>query len=272
MLTTGILIDNIFDISQIKKHMKEKLLKLGLNKTEIDIYLYLLSQKRATAADISKNTNIKRPTVYAAISELIRRKIVSEDLGGNSKYFIASAADLQNVIIAKKKDVLEEESLVNSLLPDLKKLAQDENVLTPKIQYVQESNLKDFFLKQESIWNESMLEIGETSWWGYNSSDATLHKSTQDWIEHYWKTAPKQIDVHLFSPEHPGEKELRQKKYARRHIKYWEEEFGSSLWIMGDFIVISVTNKNPQYLIQIKDKVMAEGLRRTYRRLWNLSK
>ncbi len=252
--------------------MKEKLLKLGLNKTEIEIYLYLLTQRRATATDISKNTGIKRPTVYAAISELIHRKIVMEDLGGNSKCFIASATDLQNVITSKKKEILEEESLINSLLPDLKGLSKNTNTLTPKIQYIQEPDLKDFFFKQGTVWNESMLEIGETSWWGYNSADATLHKSTRDWIEHYWKTSPKQIDLHLFSSEHHGEKELRQKKYERRHIKYWEEEFGSSLWIMGDFIVISVTNKKPQYLIQIQDRVMAESLRRTYRRLWNLSK
>jgi predicted DNA-binding transcriptional regulator len=251
--------------------MKEKLAKLGLNKTEIEIYLYLIARGRATASLISKDTGIKRPTVYAAAAELARRKIVTEDFGGTSKYFTASARDLENTVLAKKKEIIDEESLVNSVLPDLKKLAQNANTPTPHIQYVREADLTEFLSRQTPIWDSNMLETGETSWWGYNSKGSTASKQARDFVDYYWKNSSKKIDLHLFSPDHQGEQELRKNKYERRFIKYWDEEFNSSLWIMGDYIVLSVTNQKPQYLIQIKDRIMAESLRRTYRRLWNLS-
>jgi predicted DNA-binding transcriptional regulator len=251
--------------------MEEKLQKLGFSKTEAEIYLYILSQGRVSPAIVSKDTGIKRPTVYAAASELVRKGVVTEDLGGRSKYLTASPNDLEKLVIAEKQRVLEEEVLVDSLLPELKALSQSAQSPIPRIRYVRESDLKDFFYKQTSVWNQSMLDTRETSWWGYNSIDLTEQKFVREWIDHYWRTSPKKIDLHLFSPEHEGEKKIQKIDYGRRHIKYWNEEHHASQWILGDYIVTLVTNQKPQYSIQIKDRLMAESLRRIYRRLWNYS-
>ena len=250
--------------------MKEKLQKLGLNPTEIEVYLTILSLGKATPALISRDAGIKRPTVYAAAGELVRRGIVIEDLGGRSKYFAASPGDLKKLVVSEKQRILEEEETVNLLMPDLLAISANASSPAPHIQYVREEELKDFFYRQSPIWNESMLFTRETSWWGYNSRDLTEHKFIRDWIDHYWKLAPQKIDLHLFSPEHPGEKELQKNDYPRRHIKYWNNEYEASQWVMGDYIVMVVTGQTPQYAIQIKDRLMAESLRRTYRQMWNL--
>ena len=250
--------------------MKEKLQQLGFNKTEIEVYVYVLSQGRVTPAMVSKDTGIKRPTVYAAATELIKRGVMTEDLAGNSKYLVASPKDLEQLIITEKQQVLKNEAIVESLLPELKELSRSARTPIPNIQYIRESELKEFFYKQNPVWNQSMIDTGETSWWGYNSRDLTSHKFVRDWIDHSWRTAPKQIDLHLFSPEHEGEKEIQKKGYERRHIKYWDEEHDASQWVLGDYIIMVVTKQKPQYVIQIKDKLMAESLRRTYRKLWNL--
>ncbi len=250
--------------------MKEKLQQLGLNKTEIEVYLYVLSQGRATPALVSKDTGIKRPTVYAAAIELIRRGIMSEDIGGTSKYLVASPKDLEQLIIGEKQKLLRDEALIEALLPELEELSRSARTPIPRIQYVRESELKEFFYKQTPVWNQSMIDAGETSWWGYNSRDLTEHAFVREWVDHYWRTAPRKIDLHLFSPEHAGEKEIQKKKYERRHIKYWDEEHNASQWIMGEYIVTVVTKQKPQYVIQIKDALMAESLRKLYRKLWGL--
>lgn len=250
--------------------MKEKLQELGFNKTQIEVYLCVLSRGRATPALISKDTGIKRPTVYAAAIELIKQGIVNEDIAGKSKYLTASTKDFEQLIAVKKQQLVQQELLATSLLPELKELARSAHSPIPKILYCSESELTDFLYKQSPVWNQSMIDTGETSWWGYNSADLIKQKFARDWIVDYWKTAPRKIDLHLFSPEHEEEKELKKKVNERRNIKNWSEENGATLWIVGDYIVMLVTNQKPQYAIQIKDRLMADSLRRTYRKLWQL--
>ena len=69
--------------------MKEKLQQIGLNSTEIDIYLALLEHGKITPANISRITGINRSTTYAAADELKKKGIIEEDLSGKTKYLIA---------------------------------------------------------------------------------------------------------------------------------------------------------------------------------------
>jgi hypothetical protein len=186
------------------------------------------------------------------------------------KYLTATLKDFEQLISRKKEEIKKEENLVLQLLPELQDIARSATSPVPRILYVSESELKDFFIKQSPIWNQSMLDIGETSWWGYNSYDLVQHKFAREWVDWYWKNSPRKIELHLFSPDNEGEREIVKKNYDRRHIKYLSEEQDSSLWILGDYIIMIVTNQKPQYAIQIKDRLMAESLRRTYRKLWQL--
>lgn len=252
--------------------MKDQLQQLGLTATEAEVYLNVLSGGRVSPAMVSRDTGIKRPTVYAAAGELVQRGLLSEDLAGKTKYLVANANDLEKLVIDQKKKLLEQETLAEALLPQLKELARSAKSPVPRITYVRESDLEDFFRKQTPVWNQSMLDIGETSWWGHNSKDINKQKYMQEWITDYWKKAPKKIELRLFSPEHEGETKLKGIGGDRRMIKFWNEEQDASQWIVGDYVVMVVTAAKPQYAIQIKDRTMAESLRRTYRRLWSLSK
>lgn len=250
--------------------MKEKLLQLGFNKTETEVYLYVISHGRVTPAMISKDTGIKRPTVYAAASELVRRGIMHEDLGSKSKYLVAKPRDLEKLVVEQRQKVLTEEALVADLLPELKDLASQARSPIPRVQYVRESDLKDFFYKQSMIWNESMLATGETSWWGYDSDDITRHAYVQEWLDWYWPKTSRKIELRLLSPHHESEERISKKLPQRRYMKYWDERSDASQWVVGDYIIMVVTKQKPHYAIQIKDHMMAESLRRTYRKLWSL--
>ena len=83
--------------------MKEKLIELGFTKTQTEVYLAVLARGRATPALISKDTGIKRPTVYAAAIELIKLGIMGEDFGNKMKYLTATLKDFEQLISRKKE-------------------------------------------------------------------------------------------------------------------------------------------------------------------------
>jgi predicted transcriptional regulator len=248
--------------------MNEMLFELGLTKTQVEVYLCILSYGRIMPALVAKITGIKRPTVYGAVVELEKMGIVSEDRAGKSKYFVATILDFENFVKIKKEELARLEALSTHLLVDLKKVARTSKSSQPEITYVSEVDIKDFLYRQTDAWNKSMLEIGETSWWGHNSLDFTKHKFVQDWIDWYWEYSPKIIGLNLFSTFHEGEDKIAKKSHKRRVIKFWKTQQDSSVKICGDYILMFITNQKPQYVIQIKDRLMAESLRRTYRELW----
>jgi sugar-specific transcriptional regulator TrmB len=69
--------------------MEEELQKLGLNEHEARVYLAALGLGPSSAAQISEQTNIKRPTVYLALKNLIKQGIVFEIFANKKRLFQA---------------------------------------------------------------------------------------------------------------------------------------------------------------------------------------
>lgn len=68
--------------------MIENLLRTcGLNETELQVFVNLLERGRSIASVIAKNLNLKRPTVYAALEQLVQRDLVLKDKQGKVTYF-----------------------------------------------------------------------------------------------------------------------------------------------------------------------------------------
>jgi len=61
----------------------------GLTKSEATVYLTLLQQGSSSALSISRTTNLKRPTVYLILEELIQKGLVALVPGEKKKLFLA---------------------------------------------------------------------------------------------------------------------------------------------------------------------------------------
>src|SRR3989338_3820252 len=69
--------------------MLHSLLKqLDFNDKEITIYLAILEKGKINPSEVAQITGINRTTVYSVAKELIRRGIVSEDLGASPRLFV----------------------------------------------------------------------------------------------------------------------------------------------------------------------------------------
>ena len=250
--------------------MKEKLLMIGLNQTEIDIYLVLLEHGRLTPANISKISGINRSTAYAAASELLKKGIIEEDLSGKTKYYVALPPErLKDYTEKKIKELKRQENIINGLIPELELLPKSGMYSIPKVQFIDGKDIEDFLYKKTPIWEKSMRDMNQKTWWGFQDHTFVEIDKYRKWILWYWKQAREDMDLKLFTNQSAIENEMKDKHLSRRQLKLWTgDNFTSTQWILGEYIVSIVTREKLHYLVQIRDKVLADSMRNFAKKLW----
>jgi sugar-specific transcriptional regulator TrmB len=91
------------------KGMEETLLKLGLTKAEIKVYLTMLKLKSALAGEVTKMSGLHRRSVYDAIERLIEKGLVSYIVEGKRKRFQPESPERLRDIIHNWKDEVEDQ-------------------------------------------------------------------------------------------------------------------------------------------------------------------
>ena len=105
-----------------KNNTIETLLELGLTENEARVYLACLGLGPATAIQIARTAEIKRPTVYTIVDSLQTKGLISIEVRGLKQKFVAEdPAKLETVLELKR-------SSFKKILPELQALknAQDD--------------------------------------------------------------------------------------------------------------------------------------------------
>lgn len=251
--------------------MKEKLLKIGLNSTEIDIYLALLENGKITPANISRITGINRSTTYAAAAELMKKGIIEEDLSGKTKYLIALPPErLMDYTERKINELKKQASIVKSLLPELELLPKSGSYSIPKIQFVEGADIEEFLYKKMPIWHQSMRDTNEKTMWGFQDHTFVEIPAYKKWILWTWEQKTDDLDLKFFTNQSDIEEEMKKENIPQRHLKYWTgDTFTSSQWVLGEYVVSMVTRGKLHYLVQIRDRVLADSMRNFTKKLWS---
>lgn len=244
--------------------------QIGLNTHEIDVYLAILQNGKISATELSKATKINRTTVYSIAKQLIKRGIISEDLGSNKRYFLARPPEDLDILLRRQEhDIEEKRYQLQNILGELEKLAKTTQYSIPKIVFIEEEGVRDYLYKQTKIWNRSLQAVAPT-WWGFQDPSLVAHY--QDWIDWYWTEAnPEDVDLKLLTSQADIEEIMKKRAYTRRQLKFWEKgsDFSATFWINGDYVVMIVTNKRPHYLVDIYDKTLAHNMREVFKGIWN---
>lgn len=247
--------------------MTEQLLKqLGYGDKEITVYLTVLKYGKIIPARVAKMTGINRSTVYAVAQELVEKGVISLDLGNKIFYLNALPVEKIKEAITREKQRLEKkEKIAKQAEKELAVIARSENFSVPKIRFVEEDDLERFLYNQQEIWVRN-AEKFDRSCWGFQ--DHSFAENFQKWIDWAWKKF--QLDVNLLSNRSEIEKRLRKEMSNKRIIKFWEKNinFSSSLWVMGDYIVMIITRQKPFYAVEIYDAVLAHNLREVFKQIW----
>lgn len=249
--------------------MLEKTLnQLGLGNKEIAIYKLILEHGKIAPALLSRLAKINRTTVYSVAKELKDKGLIIEDLGGKTLYYLPSREqDLEKLVKSEQDNLKQKEASIRELQALIKNNPESKTYSVPKIRFIDEADMKDYLYDAVPKWNESIVATDPT-WWGFQ--DHTFVEEFKDWIVWYWKNAPKEIDLKLFSNDKAIEKEMVKEKITRRDIKFWNgnDEFTATQWIIGSYIIMIVTNQKPYYLVEIHDSVMAHNMRTLFKRMW----
>jgi len=250
--------------------IEQTLLQLGLNNKEATIYLELLKRGKALPASISLSTGINRATVYSVAKNLIKKGIIASDFGGKSQYLTAIPPEnLTSLLSVDRKSLLEKEVLIKKAIEEISALPINTQYAVPSIRFVVEEDMSEYLYKQTEKWNKSMA-VDEMGCWGFQ--DHTFADHFEKWIDD-WALLPSSrgLHVNLWSNLSLVEKKMETKQYKERRIKCWTngENYTSTFWIAGDYIVMIYTRERPFYLIEIYNAVMAHNLREVFKGLWN---
>ena len=251
--------------------LSELLQRLGFTEKEIQVYLTVLENGKLVPALIASLTKIKRPTVYAVGKELVKKGVITEDLEGPGGYFVALPPEnLEAAIKQEERAVLEKKRVAKEAIEELQSLPKSKSYSVPKMRFIDEYNVRDFLYKQTPVWEESMKREGETTWWGFQDHTFVEHKEFREWIEWYWKRAPKEYDLKLISNDSEIEEKMKSKNIERRIIKFGKETFKvtGTNWILGEYVVFVMSKQRPYYLVEIRDAVYAQNMREVFKKTW----
>ncbi len=249
--------------------VQDLLSQLGFDEKETTVYLALLGKGQATSAEIAEQTGINRTTVYSVAKALMKRRIISEDLGSPVRRLTAKQPeDLRQLVTREQERLEKKREVVERAVEELSSLAKNASFSIPKITFVPEEDLERYLYKCSPTWSESVM-ASDGIWWGFQ--DHTFAERYQQWIDWYWKkSAPSELQVRLLSNQSDIERNMKRRKYERRVVKFWKKNihFTASLWVSGDYIVMIMTNQHPHYLIEIHDVLLAHNLREMCKGIW----
>lgn len=248
--------------------MINKLLQqLGFTEKEAEIYLALLRRGKATPASIAKETGVNRATVYSIAKALMKRGVISEDLGGKTLYLVTQPVkDLGHWIKKEKEELKKREELIASAIGELSKITTNTTYSIPKIRFVEEKDIEKHLYEMLPRWAEN-LSTSDNTIWGFQ--DHTFVELYQKWIAHQWSVWPSDVQLKLLTNKSYIENTMRG-KYEQRRIKYWDKagEFTSTIWVTGDYVTMLSLRERPHYLVEIHDPVMARNMRALFKGLW----
>jgi DNA-binding MarR family transcriptional regulator len=253
--------------------LEELLTKLSLNDKEQSVYRAIAEAGKISTARISRLANINRTTVYSVCGELKKKGLIKESVGEKVAYWMArGGGELDRVIAREREALARKEETIGSLKKALKGMPGSKTFSIPKVRYVEEEELETYLYDAVPKWNESILATNQTTWWGFQ--DHRFVEQYEKWIVWYWKHAPEEIDLKLFSNDSTIESHMVEKNIERRQIRFWENgveeksDFTGTLWITGDYITMIQTSERPFYLVEIHDAVLAHNMREVFRKLW----
>ena len=248
--------------------LEELLIKLDLDTKERLIYKSIVESGKIVTARLAQVTGINRTTVYSVCGELKKKGLIKETIGEKVTYWTArESSELDRIVTKDQEQLAQKALLINKLKDVLQQTPNPKKIFLPKIRFIEEDEIDSYLHEASPKWNTSCLEK-DTTWWGFQ--DYSFVERYEKWILWYWKNAPQEIDLKLFSNDSTIEAHMSGQKLDRRQIRFWDgvNDFTGTLWITGDFITMIQTSQKPFYLVEINDAVLAHNMREVFRKLW----
>lgn len=230
--------------------------RLGLQESDIKVYLTLLKLGLSTATQIAQDTKLNRSHIYDKIDILLERGLISFVIKNNVKYFQASDPEkILDYIAEMQKDI-------QNIIPDLNKIKSIPKTKTVVELYQGKEGMKTVF-KDVIRERKNYHVFGE---------EGKFQEILPVFIQQLLRDV-KRFDLteHLLSKESERGKIVTTPKNTK--IKYLPDKYFSPVMtaIYGDKTAIFIWS-NPMFAILIKDKDVAKSFKSYFDLLWEIAK
>ncbi len=135
--------------------LHDQLKLIGLNHSEITVYLYLLENGVSTPPIVSRGTKIARTNCYNILQSLKDKDLIEEHVVKNKKTYLASDPESLLRSWEKKRDT------ISQIIPDLRGLYTTQKN-KPKIRFYEGADqIKEIY--HESLNAQEIIALGSTS-------------------------------------------------------------------------------------------------------------
>lgn len=245
---------------------------LGFNRTEVKLYLSLMEQGKCAAQFLAQKTKLPRSTVYSSLDSLAAKGLVKkEEKKGSTFFAVQDPSSIQSLVGLEKEKINKKEEIANSLVDQLRPLFKNKNYSVPKLEFIEgKRKVEKFLYDMLPVWRDSILKYEPVSTWGYQ--DHSFVGVYQNWIKDCWRVLHQEAKIQGQILSNISETESKLSgQIPRREVRVLDPsiEFSSSIWIMGDFIIMIMTRNEPYYAFQLHDSVFAGNLREVFQHLYS---
>lgn len=242
--------------------LEENLQQLGLSDKEAKTYLASLGLGSASVQEIAKKAGLKRPTVYFAIEQLIKKGLMSFFEKGKKRFFSAESPErLVSLISAQKRKAQSLEESLQKVLPGLNDVF-DLTGEKPRVRFfegkeglkvLQEDFLKSNVKNLENIYpRDDFIKV---------FSEAERKKYVASLIK-------KKVRVRTIYTSKSKPVQLISNPYAeRKFVSHEKFPFSADITIYGNKVAIG-TFKGKLVGVIIESKEIAETLRLVFNLAW----
>lgn len=233
----------------------EVLSSIGLNRTEIKIYLDLVTHNISSALEISNRTKIYRANTYDTLRRLIEKGFVKEALRENKKVF-------QSIGPERIKDYIKQkEQEIDSIIPKIKEISNNDT----KKENI--SMTRGVFALREALLG--LLELNQPiNVLGIPIN--AIEKLGEGFLKDFHKQRIKKkiLMRHVYNQNAAQRiKELNSMEFTQaKHLSKKYDSFVATN-ICGDKLVMFVFN-DPISVIEIKNKDLADAYNKYFEILW----
>lgn len=244
--------------------IQRAVIALNLTDTEARTYDLLITQKKPTISQISKQLNLNRIQVYDAIERLSLVGLISKESGRTKNFKVESPSKLTFLLNIAENNLQKIKKQVDNVLPDiLYNFESNSNSQKIKI-YESSADFNNLFLEMYEQEQKEILFMGDadifTDFIDKNFIDFGIIKRIEKGITHKVLAYPPAFSLQAI--KNKNVKELRE-------VKFLSKEFSNPgyVHIFGSKIL----NWNPILgrAILIEDRVIAEFYKSIFKQIWD---
>ncbi len=227
-------------------HIKATLRELGLNQKESNVLLALYALKKATVAEIARQSKLPRTTIYTALNKLLEKQMVMRAKVGKRELWEAVTP---NRFLALKQEQVNQ---LKSIVPELEQLATLPEVVDKStvVQYKGARGLQRVY--------DMLLELGKGehafAFEGGRSSEKKMNVLPEEYSRSWQMTLKRKgiilecaVSDKLLEIVKQATPEMRQAAQGRATITYVLPDevmnFDSDILVFGHRVAI-ITPKN----------------------------